>query len=388
MHNMRTGMDRPGRGEPGRGRTLITVIPTLNAPLLAKLQRVITGMEGEGQEVRLLSLYPQDPAMDRYLVRPLGGRWPRGIGIFLRGLWSFRWKVWTERMMVWASMDRAAAMKATLIELYRNARLLAAEKPDVVYVWNPYCCAFGILGELARAVGYKVRTIELGVLPDTIQLDDGFLHRSAVLARYARVKGGFARQGNEVMLQLRGRSDTRGYVQGQAKLPQQAALLPGEIGILVFGLSDVDAGVIPGWAPERRGPYPYHLNGIALAQAIASRSTRYKVIFKPHPNHNQWPKDVPLAANAWVVNGDARHLLQWCDVVVANGSKMEVEAMLADRPVVNIGKGILSFSEASYRVESWEEVDRVILAAKAREGFEERRAALADLMGYLSENSV
>lgn len=388
MPDMPTMKDGSGSAGSRRGRTLITLVPTLNAQLIEKLRHVITRLEEDGREVRLLSLYPQDPVIGPYLVRPYGGRWPRGLALILRGLWSFRWRVWTERMMVWASMDRAAAMKATLVELYRSARLLAAEKPDVVYIWNPYCCAYGILGELAQAVGCKVRTIELGVLPDTLQLDDGFLHSSAVLARYARVKGGFARQGHEVMEHMRGRNDARGYAQGQAELPPKATLLPGDIGILVFGLSDVDAGVIPGWAPERRGPYPHHLNGIALSRAIASRSSHYKVIFKPHPNHNQWPKDVPLAANAWVVNGDARPLLQWCDVVVANGSKMEVEAMLADRPVVNIGKGILSFSEASYRVESWEEVDQVILSAKARANFEERRSALADLLGYLSENSV
>lgn len=369
-------------------KLLITLVPTLREALLPKLRGMIDGFHADGCEVSLLTLYRQDKALDPFMVRGWGGSHRLGLFRWLRVLLGFRWLLWTQRMRVWSRVGTWAAFMNVVKEFRRSGRILGTVDPDVVYVWNPYCCAFGMLGEYARLSGRRVRTIEYGVLPDTLLLDDGFIFDSRLFADHAGVRGRYLKEGWPVLHMLEQAGEARLYDQASAMVPAGAELLPGEIGILVLGLSEVDAGVIPAWGAERRGPYPYHANGSELAQAIAASSPAYKVIYKPHPNHNPMHKDVRLRNNAWVVNGDARSLLDWCHVVVANGSKMEIDAMVAGKPVVNVGAGILSYSEASYRMPSWDQLAPTIRQAYDREAFERRRAALADFLGYLSTKLI
>lgn len=369
-------------------RLLITLVPTLREALLPKLRAVIDGFHADGCEVRLLTLYRQDATLDPLMLRSWGASHRLGLFTWLRVLFGFRWLLWTQRMRVWSKVGLPAAFVKVVKEFRRSGRILATADPDVVYVWNPYCCAFGILGEVARLSGRQVRTIEYGVLPDTLLLDRGFIFDSELFAGHAEVRGRHLEEGRAVLEMLQRAGAARLYAQASAHVPAGAELLPGDIGILVLGLSEVDAGVVPSWGGERRGPYPYHANGVELARAIAACSPTYKVIYKPHPNHNPLHEDVRLMDNAWVVNGDAHGLLDWCHVVVANGSKMEIDAMVAGKPVVNVGTGILSYSEASYRMSAWDQLETTILQAHQREGFEQRRIALADFLGYLSKKLI
>lgn len=371
-----------------RRKILITLIPTLGGARLSKLQGIIGRLKGEGADVSLMALYKQDSALAPMMVQAEGGLRRMAVVNVLRYLFRFRWRVWTQRMRIWSKVSTMTAFFRVLKAFRQSARIMKQVDPDVVYVWNPYCCAFGILGEVARQDGREVRTIEYGVLSDTLMLDDGFIFDSRLFAGYAKEKGHYVEKGRAVMNMLQQAGEAGLYKQTSAKLPAGAELLPGDIGILVLGLSEVDAGVIPAWGAERRGAYPYHANGSELAKAIAASSPAYKIIYKPHPNHNPLHKDVRLRDNAWVVNGDARSLLEWCHVVVANGSKMEIDAMVAGKPVVNVGTGILSYSEASYRMSGWDQLDATIRQAYDREGFEQRKAALADFLGYLSTKLI
>lgn len=371
-----------------RKRVLITLIPTLGEALLAKLQVIIERLRSDGYDVRLLTLYEQSEVLDPLLLRLPESPRRTTPSEWLRFWIDLRWLLWTQRMRVWAKVGAWAAFGKVMKDFRRSRDILATLDPDLVYIWNPYCCAFGILGECARQDGREVRTIEYGVLPATLLLDEGFIFDSRLFADYAAVRGRYVNAGEAVVRQLKEAGEAHLYKQASATVPPGAELRHGDIGIIVLGLSEVDAGVVPAWGEERRGAYPYHTSGVEMARAIGAASSTYKVIYKPHPNHNPMRRDVQLGRNVWVVNGDARSLLDWCHVVVANGSKMEIDAMLMEKPVINIGKGILSYAGASYQMNAWEGLDETIRQAHAREGFEQRRAALADFLGYLSVNLV
>ena len=367
---------------------MITIVPTLGPVHIEKLERIIGALRAQGDEVDLLPYFKQDVRLEGMVLKVGHAAYPASTILRLRRLLGSRWLVWAQRMCVWSKVGPWSALVKVVAEYERAARIFGTKRYDRVYIWNPYCCAFGILGDYAERIGCEVRTIEYGVLPGTLLLDDGFLFNSALFAGYQSEKGKHLEDGERVVAMLRAEERSQLYQQVQASLPAGAEGDPGDVRILVLGLSEVDAGVIPSWGSERKGPFPYHENGVALARAIARSSPRYKVIYKPHPNHNPLPTDRRLGTNAWVVNGDARRLFSWCDVVVANGSKMEIDAMLAGKPVINVGVGILSYSDASYKLGAWRELNMVIDQAREHHQIEERQRYLMDYLGYLKKNLI
>jgi hypothetical protein len=262
-------------------------------------------------------------------------------------------------------------------------------KPDLFLCWNPHSPSFGIMADTARFLGINVGAIEGGLLPGTFILDDkGTLATSWVFNRTVTylTPEKFKTTGERIFNELRQKSISL-YEQPILALPEPLSNLDDQcIKVLVIGIDMVDSGSLPETDADRLGLLPFHQSCNAQAMAIAATDKNFMVILKPHPSHNYGPQVAELSSNCWIVNSNPDELIKWADVVVCSGSKMELSAFLAGKPLVNIGAGLLYKKKCSYDVDGPSQLREQICLARQQGITAEQLQAFKQFLGFLHDD--
>lgn len=286
--------------------------------------------------------------------------------------------------------DTRLADNKLLRNLVRTyVQYFCAIKPDLFICWNPHSPSFGPMADTARLMGIVIGAIEWGLLPGTFILDkSGTLATSQVFNRaitYSEPEK-FEITGERIFSELSRKSISL-YQQTTEQLPMELLNTDdGSIKILVIGIDMVDSGSYPETHQDSFGLLPFHTSCREQALAIAASDTNFRVVLKPHPSHNYQPESGEIAANCWIINSNPDHLINWADVIICSGSKMEFSALLAGKPLVNVGAGILYKKGCSYEANTASQLREKILQAAQHGITPQQLQAFKLFLGFLKED--
>ncbi|RCH54705.1 hypothetical protein DJ568_09435 [Mucilaginibacter hurinus] len=374
---------------------LISCIPRLNDIQQKGLLRLIKDLEGSGLQVKLWSDHKYE-RFSKYDIEKIifpvqeKNQYRRYWNI-IKTRFLLDGNKWLQRIKQWNGNGDSNFARAELKKyVNESARVFTIINPLCFICWNPYCCRFGVAYDAAKILGIKTAGIDWGFLPDTFILDSkGVLATSAIfntdpLADYnAGSRDVFTKKGTGIYQQLKATSLSI-YQQAEVKIPADFKLKDKEmVKVLVLGIGEIDAGAYPADHPERKGLLPFHESAYEQAVDIARMNTNYRVIFKPHPSHNQFKQDKRVNSNLAIVNGNPDELIDWADVVFCSGSKMEFSVILKGKPLLTYGAGLLYGKQCSYEIKSPASVQTQI--TKAMHGLYDDRNQknFVTFLGYL-----
>lgn len=302
----------------------------------------------------------------------------------LLGINQAKWKVRVREYYGTANEPETALLLRK--KLKESLRFLCTVQPDLLICWNPYSAAHGLLGVAAQQMGIPVGGMDWGLLPQTFIVDPkGTLASSLVFNRriaYTNAEE-LLRAGNQVYTGLKDTSISL-YAQASKPLPEVLQITnPAKTRILLIGIDELDSGAIPDTDPDRRGLLPFHESNKAAGLAFAAADSDFQVIIKPHPSHNYLKDDRQLAENCWVLNINPEELITWADVVVCSGSKMEISVLLKNKPLVNVGAGLLYNKGCTYEVHQPGELREVVQEAKHKGITDKQLRNFKTFLGYL-----
>ncbi len=230
------------------------------------------------------------------------------------------------------------------------AQLFKKLQPRVVVAMNPLIPHTQIPKEVATELGFATLAFERGMIRGSLIFDRGGY-------------GGFSEFSNCQLKTLKSKYNDLASHQdrGRAFLKQQpdcvnprGASIAGqptghdslkelrgcpEPKFLILGLADVNTALIPSCHPERKINSPGYASSYDLAAAVASTGLG-TAIFRPHPN--MWHQNFPSRPQLRVSVADLEELVDFCDVVVTNGSSLEFFVVAKGKPLVLAGKSVLS----------------------------------------------
>jgi hypothetical protein len=296
---------------------------------------------------------------------------------------------WLPQLKRWCRVNTKAAAAHEFHQRRKEAlKLFARLRPSLFICWNPNCVHRGIATAVARQMGIRTGAIEWGFLPGTFILDrTGTLASSEIFNR-ALVLDEQQRKncldtGAQIFEELRAGSLSL-YAQKTSALPDELMHpSPGTIKVLLLGIDELDSGCYPPENPARRGLLPFHRSSFEQAKAIAGANPAFRVIYKPHPTHNLHATDRQETANCWVINTNPDQLIDWSDVVVCSGSKMEFSALMKQKPLVNVGAGLLYKKGCSYKADRADLVEKAIVRASQAGVTAEQINTFKIVLGYL-----
>lgn len=286
--------------------------------------------------------------------------------------------------------DQYVADYKLLKAIVRSAvQYFCAVKPDLFICWNPHSPTFGPIADTARLMGINTGAIEWGLLPGTYILDkNGTLADSEIFnhaVTYSNPEK-FRVTGEQIFNEL-SKGSTSFYQQNTEPLPEELNNLSDRhTKVLLIGIDMVDSGSLPETGPDRLGLLPFHKTCSEQAIDIGESDADFRVILKPHPSHNYNPQSGKISPNCWIVNSNPDELIKLADVVVCSGSKMEFSALLAGKPLVNIGAGILYNKGCSYEIDTPKQLREQILQAKQQGVTSKQLQALKLFLGFLQED--
>lgn len=275
--------------------------------------------------------------------------------------WLFKVRVFqfvifrSNRLLIWflrfyfKSNNILSSLRRTREKFIEGFQM--AERFDVLFCWNPYCSEYGLQNDIFEFLGKDTFTIEYGPFKDSLIIDSGFIVNSQIFKNYREMMKfeELSEKWEEINL----------YSQPNPNIPLELTISDFKT-VLILGLSEVDAGVYPYWAKERRLFYPYFKNGLHSAKSLSKLMPNVNFVFKPHPNHNKLSEDKRLSSNLWIINGDSFGLIDLADIVVANGTKLENEVLRRGKTLVNLGAGLCYYSGLSIVAYSAEDVKSII----------------------------
>lgn len=373
-------------------RVLITIIPKLNSIQVEKLKQIVLELERNENKVLIIAPNNSESFDNRHKV----SKCQRRISLLhvkesIAIIFSIKWIVWFVRIKRWASLGNLNAFRFLIRRVRESINIFHRYQPNIAFIWNTTCCQYGILHDYLVKKGVNTFQIEHGPIKNSIIIDKGYMFGVSSVCRFnAESIAEYEMIGYDVLKELQDANFTNQlYSQESAKVPKAYIENQGKINILVLGLSEVDAGVYPSWFnKDRKVFYKFHKNGLDQARQIARLSNSYQVIFKPHPNHNPHNINKRVLDNLYIVNGNYDNLLKWCDVVIANGTKAEIDVIINDKPMVNISNGLLYFSGASYVVDHLSELKSVIDTAKSKGVTANQLRNFIKFLGYIKANLI
>jgi tetratricopeptide (TPR) repeat protein len=158
--------------------------------------------------------------------------------------------------------------------------------------------------------------------------------------------------------------------------------------VLFLGQSDRSSGLIPGTAAERRRHSPdFASTADALDHVIlASRAIgNCRVVFKPHPYAGA--EDAPVRPDVIMARDVHLHsAIEAADLVVGQVTTALFDALLFDKPIVSLGRSVLSGRGISYDCPSRDQLGSTMNAAIQRRGFDARMARSRAFIGWLARH--
>lgn len=318
-------------------RVLLGILPKLPPSTSRVLEQAALQAADHGIEVSLLLNQPDSP-LERWHWQPD----PEPADHAPPDLPPQRRQVWIERRAVMFDYGHDKAARWYQRQQQLAARILHSGPPEAFFCWNRACCLQGCLAELLESSGVPAGTIEWGCLPDSLLITarpqnfrgwtcadpldshDGAASPPAPTGPVKAAAGLYRQsspelEGHEAVIAGAGRTGPR---------------------IVCLGFSEVDSFAFPPRQPEARTYLPFSDSCLDLARQASAANPDGITVFKPHPMHDQLSPG-RVDERLWVVEGDPEIWLDWADLVIASGSKLELTAAVAGKPVICVGGGLL-----------------------------------------------
>jgi hypothetical protein len=327
-------------------KLLITVIPKLNNSQLLVFEKIIEILKSNNNMLNFCFCKNQDSHFKNEVIIEKKSKTYRLFAIMSFIIFN------PNRVLTWF-MRIKFKESGFFISLNKlSKQLIHASKVfnsfDSILCWNPYCSTFGVMANFLAYYKKTIYTIEYSPIPGGLIVDKGFIVNSENLSLFSQIKN--SRQ-IKSFFDCKQIESTNNYIQNKPLIPEMLVDSK-RTKVLVLGLSDVDSGIYPRWSEERKLFYPIFKNSFDAAINLSRACKNAMFIFKPHPHHNIHNLDIKVTENLWIINGNAENLIEISDVVVGNGTKVENDVLLKNKPLINIGAGFCYHSGLSIVVDS------------------------------------
>lgn len=306
------------------------------------------------------------------------------------------WPGMAARLVALGQADRLAVGRGLLATQSLAGFVAARVRPEASLLWGNTSPLSHILRRALDDCARPTWHIERGFYPDTLMLEcQGHAGQSDVHASFALSHAVDEAAGDASAFHA-----LRDYVLHRAagKYPQpapapeaelrQSAGVSSERLVLFLGQWDTLAGLVPSDSSERRRHSPAFGSTADALAAVASAARALgecRVVLKPHPNAPLRAADVPPDVPVWH-DVNLHSAIRAADVVVGQVSTSIFDALLFDKPLVSLGRNLLSGRGVTYDCFTRDGVEATLGAALARADLPQRMARAATLMGWFARH--
>jgi hypothetical protein len=303
-------------------------------------------------------------------------------------------RLWTNR---WGRVTRESQDTLELsLQRYASAirQWYDVLRPSMVLVSSNSVPHTGIPFDLARERAIPTAAFERGYLPESYQISDygsGPFSNWSDSPLESLMKGSEAGAmqavGEEEIALLR---DFRGRRDAAAEdLPCETARRRDErIRVLFVPVADNTFSVYPIEHPDHARIMPAFDDTLEVARQLYA-NPRFNVVVKPHPTEaksNRWSS---LPGDWRISHGDVMSWIEWAEVVVCNGTTLELSALARGKPVVLAGRSILSNKGIAEEVTKPAELAAAVETAVRSGKDADRRDRFARFLSWLrTENLI
>jgi hypothetical protein len=233
-------------------------------------------------------------------------------------------------------------------------------QPDIFVSWNKYDPVFGLPHSLAVEKGLATFDLERALVPHLVSFGLEFKPDQADVSEEHVDRG-------RDLLARYPTAHIRKQRRPHLALPQKRKKL-----LLVLGSWD---------AVTDRSVHLYR-DSHEMAVRIAEDLADWKVIYKPHPLA---PLIDTTHPNLEISAANPISLIGKCDAVVANGTKLELDAIQNGKPLILSGGGFLSNSQAARLASTHESI---IDAVRSLEQWHDPEAAATALAAFVGSKAA
>lgn len=260
-------------------------------------------------------------------------------------------------------LPRLADAGSVVAYVVDNFNLLCESfQPDIFISWNKYDPIFGLPYELAVKKRLPVFDMERALIPHWVSLGLEFKQSGKQISRDFEAKG-------RLILEKYPSAHIRKQRRVRLKAPQRNRKT-----ILVLG----------SWDAVSDRSANFYRDSNDMAACVARDLPGWHVIFKPHPlavvSRNP-------ASNLEISNANPTKLIADSDVVVTSGTKLELDVIQSDKPLVLCGGGFLANSGAGIVSHTHEATIEAVKTVDLWHHPEKSMEALAAFVGYEASHS-
>lgn len=301
--------------------------------------------------------------------------------------------VWVERWQ-YCTGEPAKALSEKIGKYARFvAWLFRRAKPTIVLVSSNSIPHTGIPFQLAKASGVPVATFERGYLPGTFQISD---YGSGPFSMWSDATletlidkldvPSLEALGHDVIEDLQGFRGNRPSLDPSDRPPvnQIERRLPR---ILFVPVGDGTSSVYPIDHLDHDRIMPGFIDSEHVARIVQS-SGRFDFAVKPHPTDSHLPRWQNVSRWCRVTNGEVIDWIDWANVVVCNGSTLDIAALARGKPVVLAGRSILSNKGMAREARSPSELLKAIDLAVHSGVTIDQQTNLKRFLGWLMSNHL
>jgi hypothetical protein len=273
--------------------------------------------------------------------------------------------------------------------------VLDALKPSQVLTWDATSPLAEVLKAMCHAESIPVHGVERGFLPETWMIDSrGLQGWSDIRTHWLADTLRHAPANPKAFEKIRTYYTAGRPEKYEQVAPMGAAGLRAKLGLsqrkVVVYVGNYDpCGLAPKHSSARRYNSPVFASTNEALLAVWSaveRSPDTALIFKPHPIDRD-PYAVAKVEGVVVVrDANPRDLFELADVVAAQFTTLQYEAVFHDKPILSLANAAWSGWDATYEVTRRSELPQVLAAALSRERWEPKRNNARKFLTLLMEH--
>jgi len=277
---------------------------------------------------------------------------------------------WLIRLYKWKRFNSIFELFVHHFSIIELTRVVYKEyQPDIFFGWNNGCYQFGLPADCLEKKGVKINTIEFGLLPKSL-----FIKKSRYLFSSIQIRQEFNVSNGEFIYD----NFNPNYLlynesPNHSRSIEKIMFLKGKKRILYLANGEIDMKICPNWHSDRKLFMPFFRSGVFLSKYFSNKFEDSILVIKPHPKQ-PLTLETQLSKNIFVSNDDPNRLIEWADLVIATGTKLERNVILAKKPLALIGSGMLFGLKGVLNIMNNEELRRLswndILNYDAKSAFE------------------
>lgn len=268
-------------------------------------------------------------------------------------------------------------------------KILSDEAVDVVIVWNPHAGNHLLLKELCRIYDISFLGIEGGLVPGTVELDNGGHQADGAIQRNILKFQSLEVSEKEVELAddyLRYVKSNRISKKEQSKSGVSLASLKRAMPIVFLaGVDQRATGILSSYEGEKNLFSPFYLREKDLFKDLIdiARTEGYQVVYKPHPNSKFLPTeylefDFELEDHLVLRDADLFDLIDASDLMVTIGSTVSIHSILQDKPVVLAGVNAFRGTGICHDLVAQADLSTLLKKAFERHDFDKQKRRLVE----------